>query len=164
MYTKYMTDDQKQKVQQAALQGINHTSIRHLIDDNKKQQTVRVTKEGEPIEIVSEALPSPEVTLVETEPTIEDREVKKFVEVARDQPEIHPELKKAGLQSIDSSSLDQKHKVKLPIADEKVVEGLHKPISSSFRWLAEIAFFMLKQAHLTLKKIHGHVVRVMIQR
>ena len=156
---KYMNDDQTKKV-------LNHTPIHHLIDDansqdNTNKQTMRITKEGEPIEINAEKIIPQEVEIVDTEPRIEDREVEKFVEVNQEEPSIHPELKKAGLQTIDNTSLDPKHKVELPLSDEKVMEGLHKPITSSYRWLAEFAFFMLKQAHLSLKKVHGHVVRVM---
>ena len=154
-----MKDNQTQK-------NTNHTPIQHLIDDvdpqdKTNQQTMRITKEGEPIEINAEKIAPQEVEIVDTEPRIEDREVEKFVKVNHEEPTLHPELKKAGLQTIDSTSLDPKHKVELPLSDEKVMEGLHKPITSSYRWLAEFAFFMLKQAHLTLKKVHGHVVRVM---
>ena len=120
-----------------------------------------MTKEGEPIDISVEKIKPPEVEFIETEPVIEDKEVKKFIEVKRDEPQIHPELKKAGLLSVDTSSLDPKHKIQLPISDEKVIEGLQKPVTTSFRWLAEIALFMLKHAHLTLKKVHGKVVRVL---
>jgi len=154
-----MTDDQTQK-------NTNHTPIQHLIDDVDQQdktnkQTIRITKEGEPIEINAEKIVPQEVEIVDNEPRLEDKEVEKFIEVNHEEPTIHPELKKAGLRTIDNTSLDPKHRVELPLSDEKVMEGLHKPITSSYRWLAEFALFMLKQAHLSLKKVHGHVIRVM---
>lgn len=157
-----MKDDQTKK-------ALNHTPIHHLIDDadapdNTNKQTIRITKEGEPIEVSAEKVTPQEIEILETEPKIEDKEVEKFIEVNRDTPELHPALKKAGLESIETTSLDPKHKVELPISDEKVMEGLHKPITTSYRWLAEFALFMLKQAHLTLKKVHGHVVRVITRR
>ncbi len=96
-------------------------------------------------------------------PDIENKELEQFIEVQNDVPTIHPDLKKAGLQAIETTSLDPKHRVKLPITDDQVMAGLQEPLSSSFRWLAEFALFLLKRAHLTLKKLHGHVVRV-IQR
>gem|GEM_PF-609591 len=156
---KHMSDDQIKKVP-------NYTPIHHLIDDSDAQdksstQTIHITKEGEPIEINADKIIPPEIEIPETEPHIEDKEVEQFIEVNQDTPTLHPALKKAGLQTIDDTSLDPKHKVSLPLSDDKVMEGLHKPVTSSYRWLAEFALFMLKQAHLTLKKVHGHVVRVL---
>ncbi len=154
---------------------MSHTSIQHLIDDhNKKKQqeaavlsgqsTVSYSKEGEPIEIAPEKKSQPEMEMIETEPKVEDKEVSKFVKVERQHTfELDPSLKKAGLSAIDSSTLDPRHRIELPIPDEKVIEGLEKPVTSSWRWLSEIAMYMLHKGHLTLKKIHGHVVRVMMR-
>ncbi|MDP4011966.1 MAG: hypothetical protein Q8P72_07150 [Candidatus Roizmanbacteria bacterium] len=161
-----MNDDQTHKKQllsnsdpQQSAQPNNHTPVDHLIKQNT--QSVTISKEGEPIEIAIEKKEPQEIEFIDTEPEIEDKEVEKFVEVVHDDFEIHPDLKKAGLQSVDHASLDSKHKVQLPISDEKVIEGLHKPVTSSLRWLAEVAMFMLKQAHLTLKQVHGKVIRVL---
>jgi len=152
-----MNDDQK-----------NYTSVNHLLEDRKKKEdeddqpkSVALTKEGEPIKMAVEKTPVKEMEISEDEPHIEDKEVKKYLEVKRDEPEIHPDLLKAGLNAVNTSSLDPKHKVQLPLSDEKIIKGLHQPISSSLRWLAEFALFMLKQAHLTLKEVHGKVVRIM---
>lgn len=97
----------------------------------------------------------------EVEPSVEDEEVSNYVEIEKKEIELHPDLKKAGLQAVQSSSLDPKHNVQLPISDEKVIQGLEKPVTSSWRWLAELSLFLLRQAHLTLKKVHGKVVRVL---
>ncbi len=153
---------------------MSYTNIQHLVDDhNKKKQqddsaksqvTISYTKEGEPIEIAPERKSQPEMELEEKEPTIEDKEVEKFVKVEKPHKiELDPTLKKAGLSAIDTTSLDPKHRIQLPIPDEKVIEGLEKPLSSSWRWLSELAMYMLHRGHLTLKKIHGHVVRVMMR-
>ena len=153
---------------------MSYTNIQHLVDDhNKKKQhqnniktpsQISYSKEGEPIEIAPERKSQPEIELTETEPKIEDKEVEKFVKVEKQHSfELDPSLKKAGLSAIDTTTLDPKHRIQLPISDEKVVEGLDKPISSSWRWLAEIAMYMLHRGHLTLKKIHGHVVRIIIK-
>jgi hypothetical protein len=75
--------------------------------------------------------------------------------------ELDPQLKKAGLQAIDISSLSPFQRIQLPLSDEKIMEGKQKSVTSSWRWLAEFAFFMLGQAHITLKKIHGKVIRVL---
>ncbi len=48
----------------------------------------------------------------------------------------------------------------LPISDTKIVQGLQQPINSSVRWLAELAIFILKQAHYTVKLINGHIKRI----
>ena len=149
----------------------NHTPIQHLLEDGKKPQSTYISgsPEREPIPISpkpAETTSSPDQhtevdVTVEKDPDIEDAEVGEYLKTQNTDPEIHPELKKAGLQTIHRDSLDEKHKIELPIPDEEVLEGLHKPINTSWRWLAEIALFMLKQAHLGLKAVHGHVVRVM---
>ncbi len=153
---------------------MSHTNIQQLIDDHQREKdqqdklnggtTISYSKEGEPVEIAPEKKSQPEVEFTEKEPTIEDAEVKKFVKVEQ-QPrfELDPSLKKAGLSAIDTTSLDTKHRIQLPIPDEKVIEGLDKPLTSSWRWLSEVAMYMLHKGHLTLKKIHGHVVRVMMR-
>jgi len=143
----------------------NYTSVQRIIDEYEKKkkqpQSVSYSKEGEPIKISSDKVASQEIELTDSEPKIEDKEVEKFVEVQKDEPSIHPDLKKAGLQALSGDSIDPKAKMKLPLSDDKILYGLHQPVTSSIRWLAEMALFMLKHAHLTLKKIHGHVVRVM---
>lgn len=139
----------------------NHTSIQHIIDDHKASYHGSHSKEGEPFRNTSiETTQNREVLVSEKEPKVEDRELEQYLEVATDAPEIHPELKKAGLQAIDTTSLDPRQRVHLPIADEQIMEGLDQPLTSSFRWLAEFALFMLKRAHLALKRVHGKVVRV----
>lgn len=145
----------------------NHTPIHDLIEKHKKDQqkssTISITKEGEPIAIAVEQKPQEALKFTETQPQIEDKELKEYMEVSKNEPTLSPELKKAGLNIIDSSSLDPKHRITLPISDDKIVEGLDKPLNTSWRWLSEFARFFLLQAHITLKKIHGHVVRI-IQR
>ena len=149
----------------------NYTSIQHLLEDGKKPQSAHISGLPEHEPILTSPKPAETSTspdeqaevdvTVEKDPDIEDTEVGEYLKTQNTDPEIHPELKKAGLQTIHRDSLDKKHKIELPIPDEEVLEGLHKPINTSWRWLAEIALFMLKQAHLGLKMIHGHVVRVM---
>ncbi|MBI2611367.1 hypothetical protein HYW54_01310 [Candidatus Gottesmanbacteria bacterium] len=48
----------------------------------------------------------------------------------------------------------------LPISDQQVVSGLHAQVYSALRWLAEWCIRKLKKAHLTLKVIHGKIMRV----
>lgn len=70
------------------------------------------------------------------------------------------DLKKIGLQPTPPLKTSVFNTVKLPISDEKIVTGLHKPVTSSLRWLATLAVYLLKMSHLQLKVIHGKVVRV----
>lgn len=73
---------------------------------------------------------------------------------------LPPDLKKLGLRPVDNEKLPRYASIKLPIADDKILPGLHAPITSSLRWLATLAIYLLRRAHLGLKIIHGHVVRV----
>ena len=142
----------------------NYTPIDDLVEENIKQkgtagQTISISKEGEPIEI------SPDDSKIdleppEDEPIIEDEDVKEYLKTTPRKIELDPQLKKAGLSSVDHSSLDPRHKVKLLISDEKIIQGLNQPVTSAWRWLAELSRFLLRRAHLTIKVIHGHIVRV----
>ena len=49
---------------------------------------------------------------------------------------------------------------KLPISDAKIMQGLQYPVNSSVRWLSELALFILKQAHYTVKVVNGHIKRI----
>lgn len=157
-----MSNDQKKYQADDQSQSDNHTPIHHMVSDQQDEEiSYGSLKEGEPMRADRvENTSHVESVASEQEPTVEDSELEKYVEVASEEPTIHPDLKKAGLQSIDTTSLDPKQRIHLPISDDKVMDGLEQPISSSFRWLAEFALFMLKRAHITLKKLHGHVVRV----
>ncbi|OGK26517.1 hypothetical protein A3C28_03145 [Candidatus Roizmanbacteria bacterium RIFCSPHIGHO2_02_FULL_39_9] len=86
--------------------------------------------------------------------------MKPYVEIKAESIELPPDLKKLGLQTTSSSSFPSYQNIKLPITDDKIVAGLNSPITSSLRWLATFALYLLQQAHLTLKVIHGKVVRV----
>lgn len=112
-------------------------------------------KEAEPIISPPETFDIKEVA--EHEP---DEEVKPYVTLKPQTIQLPPDLKKLGIQSVSSSNLQSYQNVKLSISDDKVLAGLHAPISSSFRWLATLAFYLLKRAHLGLKIVHGRVIRV----
>lgn len=142
----------------------NYTPIDDLVEEYKQQkstsgQTISISKEGEPIEI-SQDYSKVDLEPPEDEPIIEDEDVKEYLKTTPRKIELDPQLKKAGLSSVDHSSLDPRHKVKLLISDEKIIQGLNQPVTSSWRWLAELSRFLLRRAHLTIKVIHGHIVRV----
>ncbi len=89
-----------------------------------------------------------------------DAEVERFVSPRSETIELPPDLKKMGLQAVSSTKFPSYQNVKLPISDDKVVNGLHAPITSSLRWLATFAVYILARAHLALKTVHGKVIRV----
>lgn len=131
----------------------NYTPIDDLIKQNKNQ--VSKPKEAEPFSGKSEKIVLKEV--VEHEPK---NEVKPYLKVRKETIEIPPDLKKMGVSTLSTPKFANYKNVVLPISDDKVLKGLHAPIYSSLRWLATLAWYLLQQAHLTLKVVHGHVVRV----
>ena len=90
-----------------------------------------------------------------------EEEVRPFVSPRSETIELPPDLKKLGLQQAGQSQFLNYKNIKLPLTDEKIAVGLHAPVTSSLRWLAEFAVYLLAQAHLGLKIIHGKVVRVL---
>ena len=90
-----------------------------------------------------------------------EEEVRPFVSPRQETIELPPDLKKMGLQSTSSSQFSSYQNIKLPISDEKVVVGLHAPVTTSLRWLATLAVYLLARVHLGLKVVHGKVIRVL---
>lgn len=127
-------------------------------DHDEELSSILAGKEMEAIPSRAERSEIKEVV----EKTIEDKEVKKHVEVRPETIKIDEDLKKAGvIHTADIKFKDEKDfKLPIDITDEKIVQGLDKPITSSWRWLAELCVYLLKQAHLGLKTVHGKIVRV----
>ncbi len=127
-------------------------------DDFKKQNGHQVSKpkESEPLLGKSEDFDVKEVV----EHEITDEEVKPHVMVRPESINLPPDLKKLGVQSTSSTSFPNYQSVQTPLADDKVLTGLHAPITSSLRWLATLAWYLLQRAHVTLKIVHGKVMRV----
>jgi hypothetical protein len=91
-----------------------------------------------------------------------DKEVRPFIEVKSQTIQLPPDLKRLGVQPVSPTVFQSFQNIKLPISDDKVVVGLHAPISSSFRWLATLALYILRRAHLSLKTVHGKVIRILM--
>jgi hypothetical protein len=87
-------------------------------------------------------------------------EVKPYVEPRPEKVEIPQDVEEQGVESTGHSNFPTYNSVKLPISDEKVLQGLKTPISSSVRWLAEFCLFILRKAHIKLKTAHGKAVRM----
>lgn len=136
----------------------NFTSIDDLVQkykgSNVDEEGVSFPKEAEPIS--AEKFEVKEVV----EDKIED-EVRPFISPRQETIELPPDLKKMGLQAASSSQFSSYQNIKLPISDEKVVVGLHAPVTSSLRWLATLAVYLLARVHLGLKVVHGKVIRVL---
>lgn len=132
----------------------NFTPIDDLVK-KWKGNSYSLPKEAEPIPRPSESLTMQESVEHEVPP-----EVKPFVQPRHETIKLPPDLSKLGLQPVPSAKFSSYKNIKLPISDEKVVEGLHQPISSSKRWLSEFAVYLLRQAHLTLRVVGGKVIRV----
>jgi len=146
------------------MSSTNYTSIQHLVDTyleekKKKEQSYfsGSSPEAGPISEKGEiVVPSESAETAEDEV---DEEVAPYVEIKKEDITLHPDLINAGLQVIHPTSSGYQN-ITLPISDDKVLSGLHAPITSSVRWLSTFAMVMLKRAHLSLRKIHGRVVRV----
>lgn len=135
------------------MQPKNYTPIDNLIAHYKSTLASSFSKETEP----SSTEEVEYLRLVEHEPS---EEVQKYVDHRKETIKVPSDLKDLGVEAREEAAFQKTQAVNLPITDEKIVEGLHQPIISSWRWLAELALYILKQAHLTLKRIHGHIRRV----
>lgn len=131
----------------------NFTAIDDLLKKMKKDDNVSFPKESEPIGKEFEIK-----ELVEHNP---EEEVRPFVSPRAETIELPPDLKKLGLQAVSNSSFPSYKNIKLPLSDEKIIVGQKAPITSSIRWLATFALYILAQAHLGLKVVHGRVIRVL---
>lgn len=129
----------------------NHTKLNPK-DNMVQAGTTSHNKESEPIGISSaqelmEPIRAPELS----------KEVAGYIE-QREKMKVPPDLKSMGVQATDD--VHGSTGPTFPISDEKIEEGLHQPVNSSWRWLSQFLLYHLQKMHLTLKKVHGHVVRV----
>lgn len=137
----------------------NFTNIQGVVDDHNKIKDDRASsgaaKEAEPRPTSTESGLIREV--IEAEPSAE---VAPFVQARAETIKLPDDVKKMGAVATSSAPIfKDEQELKLPISDEQIIEGLKQPITSSFRWLSELMRYLLRQAHLTLKTLHGKVVR-----
>jgi len=133
----------------------NFTAIDDLVKKLKKEnRAVSLHKEAEPV--AAEKFEIKEVVEHKAE-----EEVRPYISPRQDTIELPPDLKKMGLQPTSSTQFSSYQNITLPIPDEKIVVGLHAPITSSIRWLATLAIYLLARVHLGLKVVHGKVIRVL---
>lgn len=133
----------------------NYTPIDDLVKKHhQKTEPVSKPKEAEPVPYAKE------IELKEVVEHKAEEEVRPYVQPRAETIVLPPDLKKMGLQATTTTQFPTYQNIKLPISDDKVVVALHAPITSSIRWLATLAVYILKQAHLSLRVIHGKVVRI----
>ncbi len=137
----------------------NFTPIEDLIkkyQQDKQAGQISKPKESEPVLNKTEDVEIKEVA----EHKIEE-EVRPYIKQTHETIELPPDLKKVGLQPASTSINFQAYQnVKLPISDDKIMPGLHAPITSSLRWLATLAIYILRKAHLAIRVVGGKAVRV----
>lgn len=141
-------------------------SLGAVAEQEKKMITVSVSPESPPITI--EAKATEDTKPVESQPADEQKEAGEtpaapptnYIEEKPEDIELPEELKNLGLKAMKQVDFPDFKNVKLPISDEKVMVGSKAPMNTSMRWLAEFAKFLLWRAHITLKTVHGRVIRV----
>ena len=145
--------------------AINYTPIDELIKRYTEKKQIGLPREVEPFRI-SESTPLVETNEVQevVEHTVGDDEVTDTIEVRKENIDVSEELEQTGVKAVTSTKFPSYQNVKLPISDDRVIVGLKSPLNTSLRWLATYALYLLWQAHLQLKVVHGKVVRVMQKR
>lgn len=129
----------------------NYTPLDDFLKTQAAPPTWAPSKESEP-GIASEPLLPPEHI-----EQVHDDIAKQFA-VKNDAIELPPEVKAIGVTVVNHQT--EPHHIALPLSDDKVMQGLHAPVTSSFRWLAQLAMYILHKAHMTIKMIQGKAVQV----
>jgi len=74
--------------------------------------------------------------------------------------EIPKTVAQLGVKSVGlSAPIQAMPTIVLPLSDEKIAEGLHQSITSSWRWLSQWCIRRLKELHIALNAKGGKVVR-----
>lgn len=140
--------DNNQQISQQPIQPVDIGSSTSPPGGVDKEKEARQIAEG-PLEEIVEPEPSEEVArhLVKT----------------REEIRLPPDLKTMGVSTpavTKAVSDTATTSPTLPLTDDQIALGLQAQILSSLRWLAEWCLRQLKKAHLHLKKVHGHFLKV----
>jgi hypothetical protein len=119
-----------------------------------RQKSVLLNKESEPI------MTRKEINIEEVVESELQKEAAPYLQPRQEIVNLPPELKKLGLHEVSSTKFPAGKTINLPLSDEKIITGLHAPVTSSLRWLAILADYLLKKMHLRLRIVSGKVVRV----
>lgn len=112
-------------------------------------------KEAEPKHL--EPLPIKDKVEQEHEVTTENKAIPSSlpqIEVIPDLPEIDQELLNEGVEVVDHDTLfvSAGRKIDLPMPLELVDQGLKKPITNGWRWIAELTRYILAKFGIKIKK------------
>ncbi len=132
----------------------NYTPINHRFNGFKSY--------NKPNPLESETISS-EKQAITIEEAVEykiPKEVKPYIKQRPEIVEVLPEIKNQGVVSNPHTTAVTFQSIKLPLSDDKILLASRAPITSSIRWLATLAIYILKQAHLVVKKVGGRAVRL----
>jgi hypothetical protein len=138
----------------------NYTPVDHLKDDKKKKVS-SISHGG--AERGGEYVPDRQDDYVAVQEVAEhepSKEVSEYVDDRKEKVDLSKEAVDAGAVSTAAPNYPVYNILKLPISDNRVYKGLQAPANTSIRWFAEFCNYLLKRAHLHLKKIHGRIMRV----
>lgn len=124
--------------------------------------TPSVDKEHEVVQVVPGEMAQEISQEVEIPKEVERMGVTKI----REEIELPPDVKKLGVAPSSSTvpvATTILPQIVLPISDQNVLVGLHAKVTIALRWLAVWCIRKLKKAHLTLKVIHGKIIRVRVK-
>jgi len=138
----------------------NYTPIDDLVHRHKRELAKIKAQKGRPKEAEPFVIKKEKYEIKEVVERKVDTEIRDYIETKPDSLELPEELKKLGLHAATATDFPDYQNLKLPLSDEKIIAGLHQPITSSVRWFATLLEYLLKQAHLVLKVVNGKVVRV----
>lgn len=139
----------------------NQTVSTPNVSDSPSQ--ISTPSSGKEAESVSTS--ADKITEIKSEIDISPEVVKAGVKkVGEDSIELPPDVTKLGVNpsgaSLPVASNTSQTSVSLPISDDKVLLGLSAQVTSALRWLSVWCLKKLQKAHLTLRVIHGKIIRV----
>jgi hypothetical protein len=150
-----------------------HTDVSHLVKDLLKETHEEYEEESVAMPGAShsstpskehEPVGSRERLIIEQAREHEpSEELELHLEARQEIPKLDQELTQEGVTATPTTAFPTFEEVKLPLSDEKVVEGLEEPVTSSWRWLSEFCMHLLHLAHQTLKSVQGKATRMAIE-
>ena len=75
-----------------------------------------------------------------------EAEVRPFVSSRQELVKVDGDMQEMGIVPSGTPTYVNYKKIKLPLTDVEIHQGLHAPITASLRWLAEQCVYLLKRA------------------
>lgn len=139
----------------------NYTDITDLI--TRAQDSFNMGAWGQP-ESEPRPVPKEQQDHIEMHEIAEDEplpDITPYLRAHNPKVKVPKSLKEIGVEAVENPIQYPTYKtVKVPLSDQKIVQGMKMPLDSSFRWLAEICIRLLRVAHVKLKEAHGTIRRV----